>query len=98
MESSTRLVEACLVARPSGWYSSPSSDAISVMRDDMTLGGEVVIDAGTGTGALAREREVADGDDESILSLTLCSDGWSWSSISGRIDRAVPVPHSRRIQ
>jgi len=47
------------------------------MREDMTLGGEVVIDAGTGTGPLAREREVADGDDEAISSLTLCSDRWS---------------------
>jgi len=97
-ESLTRLVEGCLVARPSGWYSSPSSDTISVMREDMTLGGEVVIDAGTGTGALAGEREAADGDDEAISSLTLCSDRWSQSSFSGRIDRVILVPHFRRLQ
>lgn len=97
-ESLTGLVEARLVARPSGWYSSPSSETMSVMREDTTLGGEVVIDAGTGTGALAGERETADGDEEAISSLTTCSDKLSRGFSSGRIDRVILMPHFRRIQ
>lgn len=34
------FVEDCRVARPSGWYSSSSSEAASVMRDEITLGAE----------------------------------------------------------
>ena len=73
------LVEAAVsgrlpVAAPSVWNSSPSSEAMSVMREDMMLGARCEPDVGRGLGKelLAGERGVVAGARFCAI-LTLCA-------------------------